>query len=305
VARADISHKQSLVKAALRELDRARALAELSRVTAPFDGTVVERRIDLGSFVQNATSGQSEPLVSVARTDIMTVVMKVPDTFAPLVMPQTEVILQLDELAGVYIHGAVTRFTPSIQGSDRSMRVEVDLFNGTTAEYARFVGRGLGTYLAPLGGAGAPGVAALSAAAQAVWAPNRKGPNDPFPLYPRVSGQGEGYGTRRMLPGMVGTMRLLLRRFDNSYLLPSGAVFSRGGKRYLACVKDGKVELVPVRVQVDDGTLAKVAVIARPANLKVGQVELLQDLTGNEEVLLTGQGEVSPGQPVRTTPVEW
>lgn len=304
-ARADISHKQSLVTAALRDLDRAQALAELSRITAPFDGTVVERRVDLGSFVANATTGQSEALVSIARTDIMTVVMKVPDTFAPLVTPQTEAILQLDEMPGVFIHGTVSRFTPSIQGSDRSMRVEVDLFNGTPTEYARFVGRGLATHLTPLGGAGAPGVAVLVAAAQAAWAPHRKGPNDPFPLYPRVTGQSDGYGTRRMLPGMVGTMRLLLRRFDSTSLIPSGAVFSRGGKRYLACVKDGKVELVPVRVQVDDGTLAKVAIIARPANLKVGEVEVLQDLTGTEEILLTGQGEVSPGQPIRTTPVEW
>ena len=117
------------MEVAVKDLERARALAELTRVPAPFDGVILESRVDPGSFVQNATTGQSEPLLSVARTDIMTVVMKVPDVFAPFISTDTEAAVQLNELPGLVIHGRVSRYTPIIQGTDRSMRVDLGMLD--------------------------------------------------------------------------------------------------------------------------------------------------------------------------------
>jgi hypothetical protein len=48
---------------------------------------------------------------------------------------------------------------------------------------------------------------------------------------------------------------------------------------------------------VDDGTLAKVERIGPDG-------EVLGDLTGNEEVVVTNQEELSEGQPVNPTPLE-
>ena len=90
-------------------------------------------------------------------------------------------------------------------------------------------------------------------------------------------------------------MSLLLRRFRDVYLLPKSAVFSRGGKQYIAQVVDGKVHLLPVRVQIDDGTWVKVAVIA---SSKGDLAEELSDLSGNEEIITGGQGELEDGQAV-------
>src|SRR5260370_40143254 len=58
-------------------------------------------------------------------------------------------------------------------------------------------------------------------------------------------------------PGMYGTMKLVLQKFEQAYLVPASAVFERGGRACIFEVQDGKAHLVPVRVQLEDGVQAK------------------------------------------------
>ena len=106
----------------------------------------------------------------------------------------------------------------------------------------------------------------------------------------------------RLLPGMSGYMRLKLRQFRNGYLIPSSAVFTRGGKPYLLEVdKQGATKLVPVRVQINDGRLAKVSVIVQDASPTKGRPEVLRELNGEETILLNRQAEIGEGQTVKVT----
>ncbi|HEV3236994.1 MAG TPA: efflux RND transporter periplasmic adaptor subunit, partial [Gemmataceae bacterium] len=304
-AKADIELKESLVEEARRERDKAQAMVDLARITAPFDGVIIERNADPGTFVQNAASGRTDSLMTVARTDIMTVSMKVPDNFAPYVDINSEVALQLDELPGLMIHGKVTRFSPSIQEKDRTMLVEVDLYNGSQKDYEKFVAAQVGTLMTSFGHVNTLDVLTARAAARSLWIKNRKGFDDPMPLYPKISGHHDGAKNHNLLPGMYGTMRLLLQRFQDCYLLPSSAVFSRGGKRYIALVQEGKVHFAAVKVQVDDGTLVKVALINRQVDNQTGEEEVFQDLNGAEEIIVSGQGELDEGQAVKATLNTW
>lgn len=301
-ARAEIGLKESLVEVARRDRDRAQALLDYSRVTAPFDGTITTRNVDPGAFVQNATTGTSEALISVARTDMVTAAFQLPDYAAAYVSRDTAVEIQLDELPGVVVRGRVTRFSPSIRGTDRTMRVEVDLFNGTDAEYRRFVAKGVACAMAAAAGSGVE-AAAPTAAGRAVWAPNQKGSADRLPL--RASAVTESGQTRRLLPGMGGSARVVLQEFDDIYLIPTSAVFTVGGKTYLLVVLEGKSRLVPIRVQVNDGRLAKVAVVTRPAGGKPGDREVLRELTGEEQIVASRQVEIGDGQTVRATHEDW
>jgi hypothetical protein len=104
---------------------------------------------------------------------------------------------------------------------------------------------------------------------------------------------------------MSGYMRLELNQFANAYLVPSSAIFSRGGKPYLLEVKDGISKLLPVRVQVNDGTLAKVSVIVRMKDVRGGDQEVLQELGGDEEIIASRQAEVGEGQTVQATLESW
>src|SRR5205823_4677314 len=177
-----------------------RAVADYARIRAPFDGVITERSVDLGDFVQSAASARTEPLLGAARTDVVTVGMKVPDNDAPFVGPDTEAVIQLDDFPGTEIHARVTRFSSSIHDADRTMRVEADLFNGDEARYRRFVARSLAGFLAPLGHGAFGGGLTLRSAAVQLWRSQSKGSGDTFPAFPRWVGSSPGY--HRLLPGM-------------------------------------------------------------------------------------------------------
>lgn len=290
----DIDLKGTLVEVARRDLDRSRAVAAYARVTAPFDGVVVRRNVDPGAFVQNATSGASEPLLAVARTDLLTVVAKFPDNVAGFLEPGTRAVVRPDELPGVTIAARVTRYSPAIRTADRTVRVEVDLFNGTRAGYDGVVARILGRHLTPLGAGCSLGAATLEIAAGVADRGFRKGAADPLPMFAETGGG-------RILSGMTGTMRLQLGRFDDAHAVPSTVIYNRGGKPYILLVEKGRTKQVPVRVQVNDGTTAKVAILDRGADGR----DVLRELTGAEQIVAGRQLEVGDGESVTPAPTDW
>src|SRR5262249_12793886 len=107
---------------------------------------------------------------------------------------------------------------------------------------------------------------------------------------------------QRLVPGMNGYMRLHLDRFGEALLLPSSAVFSRGGKQYIMTVREGGAKTVPVEVQINDGRLVKVAVLQEDP--QTGHAHL-QELTGSEEIVATRQAELENGQRVVSALQEW
>jgi multidrug efflux pump subunit AcrA (membrane-fusion protein) len=276
-AKTDVKLKAALVDVARRDRDHAQVLADYAKIRAPFDGVITRRTIDPGSFVQNATSAHTQALLRVERQDLVTVSMKVPDTFAPYVGPDTEAVIEMSELPGRLIHGKVTRFSPSLESAtkDHTLPVQVDLFNGSDAAYQKFI--------------------ANEKAKKRPFDDLKEGP---LPIPPEVSGS--AMRSHRLYPGMYGEMKLVFRRLENTYLLPSDAIVHQGGATYLYLVRNGKASLVPVEVQVDDQRLAKVAILEKTAG---GTVK--RDLTGQEEVIYSNQSELSDGQAVKPIPQDW
>ncbi|HYH66318.1 MAG TPA: efflux RND transporter periplasmic adaptor subunit [Urbifossiella sp.] len=288
-AAADVELKQSLVDVARKERDAAAIQLGYTRLRAPFDGVIVARTADPGKYV----SGGSEPLMTVARTDLVTVVMKLPDNSAPYVSAGTQALVEFTQLPGVTARGAVTRFSPYIDPVDRTMRVEVDVFNGSSAESRvnrtkAAVAHGLAP-LVPfdrLAGLAAGG----SLPREAGWLPGDA-------LVPDWGPDGR---YTRLVPGMTATVRLDLENFADAFLLPSGAVFGRAGQSYILVVEDGVTKGVPVAVQVNDGKLVKVAAVT-PA----GGRQVTRELTGREVVVAARQLEVGEGTRVNPVFESW
>lgn len=297
-ALADVELKQALLEVARKDRDRMLALADYAKIRAPFAGVIVERTVDPGDFVQSAVSSRTDPLLTVARTDVVTVAMKVPDNDAPFVGPDTEAVVQLEDFPGAEISARVTRSALSIYEADRTMRVEVDLFNGTWADYRNYVARSLNWFLAPLGQARLAPALPLAAILQRHWRTQFKGIGDSFPQFPKRADDSTEF--HRLMPGMSGYMRLQLQRFQDSFLIPSNAVFSRGGKPYILVVDAGKARRVPVRVQVSDAKLAKIVVLEDVASARGTEKESARELTGKELIVTSRQLEIAEGQVVRT-----
>src|SRR5207302_9444065 len=91
-AAADVELQRAKVEVARKDRDRVAALADYAKLRAPFDGTITRRTIDPGDFVHSASTAQAEPLLSIARADIVTVVAKLPDNHAPFVSADTEAV---------------------------------------------------------------------------------------------------------------------------------------------------------------------------------------------------------------------
>jgi multidrug resistance efflux pump len=93
-ADADLEESRRKVEVVQAEVDHAQAMLDFATIKAPFDGVIVDRdrHANVGAVVQKADSGTLKPLLTIQRSDIVTVVMRVPDNFAPYITPETEAI---------------------------------------------------------------------------------------------------------------------------------------------------------------------------------------------------------------------
>jgi multidrug resistance efflux pump len=276
-AEADVQLKLSQIEVARKDLDRAKAIQNYGKVVAPFDGVVVRRAVDPGSFVQNATTGNSETLISLAKVDLVTVSAKFPDSVAPLIQNGMPALVTIDDLPGVTISATVTRFAPTLQNADRTMRIEVDLFNGDEADYLRLTQEA--------------GSSRFS-----------KSPSDTVPLRAFPA---DAPNLRRLIPGMTGSIKLTIGSFGDSYLLPSTCVYSRSGVSYILVVEDGLTKELPVRVQLNDGKSVLVAIISNRQQGDGVRSELSTSLKGDEQVVVARQLEIGTGTPVKCGLSDW
>jgi multidrug efflux pump subunit AcrA (membrane-fusion protein) len=315
---ADEKLKESLIEVAKKDLAASQELLKLATLVAPFDGVVTQRTVDPGSFVQNSAGSPGPGLLTIEKTDLVTISMSLPDTYAPYVDDGTEAIIEMSELPGVLIQARVSRYSKSLNthSNDRTMRVEVDLFNRGPKSWQAFLDRqranqaGMTENVVDLLQAGISGHATTpwTLAQETVRLGQRAGEpgfaelkGGKLPIFPTVSDHLKAtLGISRLLPGMYGNMKLVLRNFKNARLIPSQAVFTRGGTTFIYLVRDGVARLTPVDVQVEDGILVKIAIL----DLQ-GKVRQRREPTDADRIVLDHQSELSDGQAVIPTLVNW
>lgn len=107
------------------------AKIQFATIEAPFDGVVTERAIDPGDMVHQASSpkGSGEPLLKVAKLDVIRVKTYVPEREAVWVDIGDAASISFDALPGQAFEGTVARFSGAIDPATRTMLVEIDLPN--------------------------------------------------------------------------------------------------------------------------------------------------------------------------------
>jgi RND family efflux transporter MFP subunit len=116
------------------KVDQYNALTEFKQVKAPFDGTITERKIDIGNLVTAGSGSTTTPLYRMAQTDPLRVFADVPQSAAGELMNAgaPAEILATGAVGGVF-SGKIARSAESINAQARTMRVEVDMPNGNHA----------------------------------------------------------------------------------------------------------------------------------------------------------------------------
>src|SRR5271165_3239751 len=116
------------------KVDQYSALAEFKLVKAPFDGTITERKIDVGNLVTAGSSSTTTPLYRMAQTDPLRVYVDVPQSAAgELMNAGVPAEVRATGAVGGVFSGKIARSAESINAQARTMRVEVDIPNSDHA----------------------------------------------------------------------------------------------------------------------------------------------------------------------------
>ncbi|MGA2777892.1 MAG: efflux RND transporter periplasmic adaptor subunit [Steroidobacteraceae bacterium] len=112
------------------KVDQFSALAEFKQVKAPFDGTITERKIDVGNLVTAGSSSTTTPLYRMAQTDPLRIFVDVPQSAAgELMNAGVPAEIRATGAVGGVFSGKIARSAQSINAQARTMRVEVDMPN--------------------------------------------------------------------------------------------------------------------------------------------------------------------------------
>ena len=115
-------------------VDQYTALTQFKRVTAPFDGIITERKIDLGNLVTAGSNSTTTPLYRITQNEPLRVFADVPQSAAEELMKRgiPAEVRATGSYAGVFL-GKIARAADAINPEARTMRVEVDLPNANDA----------------------------------------------------------------------------------------------------------------------------------------------------------------------------
>jgi RND family efflux transporter MFP subunit len=97
-------------------------------VTAPFNGVITQRNVDVGSLVQgNANTGTF--MFEVMQRDVIRVFVYVPQDAAFGVAPGVDAIVRVQEIPNREFHGKVARIADALQSGTRTLLTEIDIPN--------------------------------------------------------------------------------------------------------------------------------------------------------------------------------
>ena len=110
-------------------VDRLTYMAQFKQVSAPYDGVITERRIDIGDLVTAGSTSSTTPLFGISQYDQIRVFASVPQNASSDIGVGATAKITAAELPSQVFEGKVTRTSESIDPQSRTLRVEVDLPN--------------------------------------------------------------------------------------------------------------------------------------------------------------------------------
>lgn len=144
----DMKAKQTMVKSAQANVSRLEQLQSFEKITAPFDGVLTARNIDVGQLINagNASTGNNtgvgnsaagsstvntHELFHIAAINTLRVFINVPQIYSTVAKPSTVADLTLDQFPGRKFSGKLVRNANAIDLATRTLLVEVDVKNNT------------------------------------------------------------------------------------------------------------------------------------------------------------------------------
>jgi len=111
------------------EVDRYMAMIAFKQVTAPYDGIITERHIDIGNLVTAGSTANTTPLYRIVQDDPIRIFVDVPQSAAQDIDGKLVAHITANNIPGRVYEGKVTRTANAINTQTRTLLVEVDIPN--------------------------------------------------------------------------------------------------------------------------------------------------------------------------------
>jgi RND family efflux transporter MFP subunit len=127
---AELNAAKAQVMLQQAEVDRLTSLTQFKEVKAPFDGTIVQRQIDIGNLVTAGSTANTTSLYHLSQNSPMRIYTFAPQSAAPQLMKRgtTAVITSTDQ-PNLRLEGKVARTAKAINPVSRTIRIEIDVPN--------------------------------------------------------------------------------------------------------------------------------------------------------------------------------
>jgi RND family efflux transporter MFP subunit len=123
-ARAQYDSTQAQLRAARAQTAEAQVSLGDTTLVAPFAGDIVKKSVELGSYV-----GPGVPTFAIANTDIVKIVVGVPDTVLRSIKLGQPVEVAIDAFPGRTFHARISRMSSAADATTRNFDVEIAIPN--------------------------------------------------------------------------------------------------------------------------------------------------------------------------------
>ncbi|HTO06865.1 MAG TPA: efflux RND transporter periplasmic adaptor subunit [Myxococcota bacterium] len=131
--RTAVSTAEATVKAQSATVAGLAEQQRFERVTAPFDGVVTERNVDVGALITAGSASSTTPLFTLAQSSTLRVYIAVPQAFVDELKVGQPVKIRSRTLAGREFTGTVARTAGALDPVTRTMQTEIDIANDDNA----------------------------------------------------------------------------------------------------------------------------------------------------------------------------
>jgi len=129
VSQATFNTAQANVEAQQANVRQLEALQSFRRVTAPFDGIITARNVEVGALITAGSRTTTPQLLRIARIDTLRIYANVPQSFVPSIRPGQTAQVLLQEFPQQSFTGQVVRTANALDPASRTLVTEVQLSN--------------------------------------------------------------------------------------------------------------------------------------------------------------------------------
>jgi HlyD family secretion protein len=126
--KAGVTLAEANVQAQQATVDRLRTLDAFELVTAPFDGVITRRNVDIGDLV-NADAGGGTPMFTMDHDTVLRVSVDIPQSASAGIRNGLEAKVTVPQLPGQIFKGVVARSSVALLSASRTLTTEADVQN--------------------------------------------------------------------------------------------------------------------------------------------------------------------------------